>query len=425
MNPFLPITDIYAREILDSRGNPTVEVEVVAGEHYHGVAQVPSGISTGSHEAVELRDGESRYHGMGVRKAVSAVNDKIVREIMDVNVFEQKEIDKILCKLDGNEKKKSLGVNAMLGVSLAVARCGADAAGLPLYRYLGGVREYTLPIPVMNLINGGRHADNMLDFQEFLILPVGMKRFEDAIRCGTEVYHTLKQILEQDGKSTAVGDEGGFAPQLRSAEEAFQYLVYAIEEAGYEPGRQVVLGMDVSANGLYNMDSGLYKLTGTDRRFSTEAMIDYYESLCETFPVRSIEDGLWEDDWRGWQELTKRLGGRVQIVGDDFFVTDKTRLEKGVAEKCGNAVLIKPNQRGTLSETMETIQAARKAGYEMIVSHRSGDTEDTIISDMAVAFGCGQIKAGAPCRSERVAKYNRLLKIEEELSRGCAKSAIY
>ena len=417
MDSFLPITDIYAREILDSRGNPTVEVEVAAGEHCHGLAQVPSGISTGSYEAVELRDGEKRYHGMGVRKAVSAVNDKIVREIINMNVFEQKEIDNMLCKLDGDNRKRTFGANALLGVSLAAARCAASAAGLSLYRYLGGVREYALPVPMMNLINGGRHADNLLDFQEFLILPIGMKRFEDALRCGAEVYHSLKQILEQDGKVTAVGDEGGFAPQLRSAEEALVYLVCAIEKAGYEPGRQVVLGIDVAANGLYNLDSGLYKLAGDDKRFSSEAMIDYYEELCEKFPVRSIEDGLWEDDWSGWQEMTKRLGSRIQIIGDDFFVTDKNRLEKGISEMCANAVLIKPNQRGTLSETIETIQAAQKAGYELVVSHRSGETEDTVIADMAVAFGCRQIKAGAPCRSERVAKYNRLLKIEEELGR--------
>ena len=417
MDSFLPITDIYAREILDSRGNPTVEVEVVAGENYHGLAQVPSGISTGSYEAVELRDGEKRYHGMGVRKAVSAVNDKIVREIINMNVFEQKEIDNMLCKLDGDNRKRTFGANALLGVSLAAARCAASAAGLSLYRYLGGVREYALPVPMMNLINGGRHADNLLDFQEFLILPIGMKRFEDALRCGAEVYHSLKQILEQDGKVTAVGDEGGFAPQLRSAEEALVYLVCANEKAGYEAGRQVVLGIDVAANGLYNLDSGLYKLAGDDKRFSSEAMIDYYEELCEKFPVRSIEDGLWEDDWSGWQEMTKRLGSRIQIIGDDFFVTDKKRLEKGISEMCANAVLIKPNQRGTLSETIETIQAAQKAGYELVVSHRSGETEDTVIADMAVAFGCRQIKAGAPCRSERVAKYNRLLKIEEELGR--------
>jgi len=417
MVPFLPITDIYAREILDSRGNPTVEVEVVAGRNYHGLAKVPSGLSTGSYEAVELRDKEKRYHGMGVRKAVSVVNDKIVREIIGMNVFEQKEIDKMLCKLDGDDRKRTLGANTLLGVSIAVAGCAADAAGLPLYRYLGGVREYTLPIPMMNLINGGRHASNPLDFQEFLILPIGMERFEDALRCGAEVYHTLKQILEQNGKITAVGDEGGFAPQLRSAEEALDYLVCAIEKTGYEPGKQVVLGIDVAANGLYNLDSGLYKLAGDDRRLSSGAMIDYYEELCEKFPVRSIEDGLWEDDWSGWQEMTKRLGNRIQIVGDDLFVTDKTRLEKGIAENCANAVLIKPNQKGTLSETMETIWTAHKAGYEVIVSHRSGETEDTAIADIAVAFGCGQIKAGAPCRSERVAKYNRLLKIEE-LHRG-------
>ena len=417
MDSFLPITDIYAREILDSRGNPTVEVEVAAGEHCHGLAQVPSGISTGSYEAAELRDGEKRYHGMGVKKAVSVVNDKIVREIINMNVFEQKEIDDMLCKLDGDNRKRTFGANTLLGVSLAAARCGANAAGLSLYRYLGGVREYTLPVPMMNLINGGRHADNPLDFQEFLILPIGMKRFEDALRCGTEVYHTLKQILEQDGKTTAVGDEGGFAPQLTSTEEALGYLVCATEKAGYEPGKQVVFGIDVAANGLYNLESGLYKLAGEDRKFSSEAMIDYYEELCEKFPVRSIEDGLWEDDWSGWEKMTKRLGNRIQIVGDDFFVTDKIRLEKGIAEKCANAVLIKPNQRGTLSETIETIHTAHKAGYEVIVSHRSGETEDTAISDMAVAFGCGQIKAGAPCRSERVAKYNRLLKIEEELGK--------
>ena len=417
MDSFLPITDIYAREILDSRGNPTVEVEVAAGEHCHGLAQVPSGISTGSYEAAELRDGEKRYHGMGVKKAVSVVNDKIVREIINMNVFEQKEIDDMLCKLDGDNRKRTFGANTLLGVSLAAARCGANAAGLSLYRYLGGVREYTLPVPMMNLINGGRHADNPLDFQEFLILPIGMKRFEDALRCGTEVYHTLKQILERDGRTTAVGDEGGFAPQLKSAEEALGYLVCATEKAGYEPGKQVVFGIDVAANGLYNLESGLYKLAGDDRKFSSEAMIDYYEELCEKFPVRSIEDGLWEDDWSGWEKMTKRLGNRIQIVGDDFFVTDKIRLEKGIAERCANAVLIKPNQRGTLSETIETIQTAHKAGYEVIVSHRSGETEDTAISDMAVAFGCGQIKAGAPCRSERVAKYNRLLKIEEELGK--------
>lgn len=417
MVPFLPITDIYAREILDSRGNPTVEVEVVAGENFHGLAKVPSGLSTGSYEAVELRDKEKRYHGMGVRKAVAAVNDKIVREIINMNVFEQKEIDKMLCKLDGDRKKSTFGANTLLGVSLAAARCAANATGLPLYRYLGGVREYTLPIPMMNLINGAKHARNGLDFQEFMILPLKGDSFEDRLQCGTEIYHTLKEMLEQDGKITAVGDEGGFAPQLRNTEEALVYLVCAIEKAGYEPGKEVNLAIDVAANGLYNLDSGLYTLAGDDRRFSSEAMIDYYEELCEKFPVRSIEDGLWEDDWSGWQEMTKRLGSRIQIVGDDFFVTDKIRLEKGIAEKCANAVLIKPNQRGTLSEAIETIQAAHRAGYKLIVSHRSGETEDTLIADLAVAFGCEQVKAGAPCRSERVAKYNRLLKIEEELRR--------
>ena len=415
---YLEIEKVVGREILDSRGNPTVEAEVTLIDGTVARGTAPSGASTGEFEALELRDGDkSRYLGKGVSKAVENINTVINDTITGMDASDIYAVDKAMIEADGTKDKSNLGANAILAVSIATARAAATALDIPLYRFLGGISGNRLPVPMMNLINGGRHADNLLDFQEFLILPIGMKRFEDALRCGAEVYHSLKQILEQDGKVTAVGDEGGFAPQLRSAEEALVYLVCAIEKAGYEPGRQVVLGIDVAANGLYNLDSGLYKLAGDDKRFSSEAMIDYYEELCEKFPVRSIEDGLWEDDWSGWQEMTKRLGSRIQIIGDDFFVTDKNRLEKGISEMCANAVLIKPNQRGTLSETIETIQAAQKAGYELVVSHRSGETEDTVIADMAVAFGCRQIKAGAPCRSERVAKYNRLLKIEEELGR--------
>lgn len=417
MDPFLPITDIYAREILDSRGNPTVEVEMVAGNHSHGLAKTPSGLSTGTYEARELRDNEQRYHGMGVKKAVSAINDEIVRELIDSNIFGQKAIDNLLYKLDNDDTNPKFGSNARLGVSMAAARCAANAAGIPLYRYLGGVRKYELPIPAMNLINGARHAENGLTFQEFMILPRQEGAFAERLRCGVEIYHTLRGMLEQDGKAISVGDEGGFAPRLKDAKEALGYLVSAIEKTGYEPGTEVALAIDAAANGFYNLDAGLYRLSEDGRMLSAESLVDYYEELCEKFPVYSIEDGLWEGDWSGWQKLTKRLGDKIQIVGDALFATDIRRLEKGIAEGCANAVLIKPNQRGTLSETIETIQLAQRSGYDTIVSHRSGETEDTFIADLAVAFGCMQLKAGAPCRSERVAKYNRLLKIEEELQK--------
>ncbi|MDI6631182.1 MAG: phosphopyruvate hydratase [Bacillota bacterium] len=414
------IADLYAREILDSRGNPTVEVEVVLEDGTVGRAAVPSGASTGTYEAVELRDGDAgRYGGKGVLRAVEHVNDEIAMEVVGLNAVDQAEIDALLIELDGTENKSRLGANAILGVSLAVARAAAAALGLPLYRYLGGVGASLLPVPMMNVVNGGRHADNNLDLQEFMIVPVGAGSFAEALRMGAEVYHSLRRILHERGLSTAVGDEGGFAPRLDANEEALKLLVAAIESAGYRPGEDVALALDPAASEFF--EDGRYVLKGEGRSLSPNEMVDYYADLAGRYPILSIEDGLAEEDWEGWELLTRRLGNTVQLVGDDLFVTNPGRLSRGITLGVANSILIKLNQIGTLTETLETIALARQAGYAVVISHRSGETEDTFIADLAVATRAGQIKTGAPSRSERVAKYNQLLRIEEELG----ESAVY
>lgn len=412
----LPIQDIYAREILDSRGNPTIEVEVLVGENIVGRASVPSGASMGKYEAVELRDGDERYNGLGVARAVHHVNDAIAREIIGINVFEQEKIDGILLKIDRTENKSNLGANAMLGVSLAVAKTAAKALDIPLYRYLGGVNADTVPIPMMNILNGGRHADNSIDIQEFMIMPVGAKCFREALRIGAEVYHRLKGILKEEKKKTAVGDEGGFAPELSNAKEALFFIVQAIETAGYKAGKDVVLALDVAASELYNKEENKYVFAGEGKEYSTEEMIDYYEELLAEFPIVSIEDPLDEEDWEGWELLTTRLGQDIQLVGDDLFVTNTNRLERGIRQHVANSILIKVNQIGTLTEAIKAVEMAKNAGYKAVISHRSGETEDSVIADIAVGLNAGQIKTGAPCRSERTAKYNQLLRIEEELA---------
>lgn len=412
----LPIRDIYAREILDSRGNPTIEVEVLVGENIIGRASVPSGASTGKYEAVELRDGDERYRGLGVMRAVHHVNDAIAREIIGVNVFEQEKIDSILLKIDRTENKSNLGANAMLGVSLAVAKTAAKALDIPLYRYLGGVNADILPVPMMNILNGGRHADNSVDVQEFMIMPVGANCFREALRMGTEVYHRLKEILKEEKKETAVGDEGGFAPELSDAKEVLFFIVKAIETAGYKAGKDIVLALDVAASELYDKGKSKYVFSGEGKVYSAEEMIDYYEELISEFPIVSIEDPLDEEDWEGWELLTTRLGQDIQLVGDDLFVTNTERLENGIRQHIANAILIKVNQIGTLTEAIKAVEMAKNAGYKVIISHRSGETEDSIIADIAVGVNAGQIKTGAPCRSERTAKYNQLLRIEEELA---------
>ena len=467
------ITEVKGRQILDSRGNPTVEAEIVARKYkvensnenkttvdekvegekpITGRASVPSGASTGKHEAVELRDREKAYLGQGVTKAVSHINHQIRMELLGKEVNHQKETDSLLCEIDGTGNKGGLGANAVLGVSLAVAKAAAKVKDIPLYRYLYDISKKTddkdkfvLPVPMMNILNGGKHAKNSVDFQEFMIMPIGAKSFSEALCMGCEIYHTLKKILAADGKATAVGDEGGFAPDLKDAFEVLEYLKRAVEEAGYVCGRDVVFSLDVAASELYEANSGMYFFPGETENLqkkeekeydfrvkdttlegvpdtkqfsvmrSTSEMIGLYEELCNRYPIYSIEDGLHEEDWEGWKDLTKRLGNKVQLVGDDLFVTNPKRLQKGIEEKCANAILIKPNQIGTLTETMEAILMAHENGYKAIVSHRSGETEDTTIADLAVALSCGQIKTGAPCRTDRVAKYNRLLRIEEEL----------
>ena len=415
MYQYLPITDVYAREILDSRGNPTVEVEVLAGENIYGRASVPSGASTGQFEAVELRDGEDRYRGLGVTRAVDNVNTKIAPEIIGVNVFEQTEIDSIMLKLDGTANKSNLGANATLGVSMAAARAAANALNIPLYRYLGGASAMKMPVPMMNILNGGKHADNTVDFQEFMIMPVGACCFKEGLRMCAEIYHTLKKILKEENLNTAVGDEGGFAPNLKDAKETLQYIVKAIEKAGYKAGEDVAITLDVAASELYNKEFKKYVFEGEDAIRSAEELVDYYEMLIAEFPIISIEDPMDEEDWEGWDLMTKRLGSKVQLVGDDLFVTNTERLRKGIDRKVANAILIKVNQIGTLTEAFAAIELAKTSGYRNIISHRSGETEDSIIADIAVAFNAGQIKTGAPCRSERVAKYNQLLRIEEEI----------
>lgn len=417
----LPITDIYAREILDSRGNPTIEVEILAGEEIVGRASVPSGASTGQYEAVELRDKEKRYQGQGVQRAVDNVNDRIAQAVIGMNVFDQALIDQVMIKLDHTSDKSNLGANAILGVSLAVARAAAKALRIPLYAYLGGTNAKRMPVPMMNIMNGGRHADNTIDIQEFMIMPIGAECFQEALRMCTEIYHTLKGVLKEKGYSTAVGDEGGFAPNLKDSKEALQFIVDAVVKAGYRPKLDVVIALDVAASELYDSQSYKYifegegRMQGQEIARSAEELIDYYEELALQFPILSIEDPLDEADWEGWELLTTRLGRDMQLVGDDLFVTNTTRLKKGIEIGAANAILVKVNQIGTLTEAMDAIECAQKSGYQAIVSHRSGETEDSFIADLAVAFNTGQIKTGAPCRSERVAKYNQLLRIEEKL----------
>lgn len=422
MYKYLPITDIYAREILDSRGNPTIEVEVLAGDEFCGRAAVPSGASTGQFEALELRDIEERYGGLGVEMAVDHVNARIAPAIIGMNIFDQAEIDEVLIQLDGTKDKSNLGANAILGVSMAVARAGAASLGLPLYAYLGGVNAKRLPVPMMNIINGGKHADNSIDIQEFMILPVGASSFKEGLRMCAEVYHTLKKLLKDAGFSTAVGDEGGFAPNLPDAKAALRWIKNAVEKAGYQTGKDICFALDIAATELYDQKFKKYVFEGEKTEQgeaavrSAEELIDYYEELLEEFPIVSLEDPLDEEDWDGWELLTTRLGLNVQLVGDDLFVTNTKRLQKGIQRKAANAILIKVNQIGTLTEAFDAIERAKTSGYRTIISHRSGETVDSFIADLAVAFNAGQIKTGAPCRSERVEKYNQLLRIEERLA---------
>lgn len=437
------ITDVHAREILDSRGNPTVEVEVTAetettGKKITARESVPSGASTGRFEAIELRDGDDKYFGLGVCKVVDHVNTKIREALLGRNILEQAALDRVIVQLDGTDNKGSLGANAILGVSLACAKTAAKALDMPLYRYIGGVNAKELPVPMMNVINGGVHAKNSLDFQEFMIMPVGAKTYKDALRMGAEIYHFLRQILNEDGLSTAVGDEGGFAPDFNGIKDVFEYLGRAVELAGYRVGEDVVYAMDAAASELYDEETGVYIFPGESRlagkepeegagegsskdyckdsvKRSSDEMIALYEELVEEFPIVSIEDGLFEDDWEGWQKLTQRLGAKVQLVGDDLFVTNPKRIKCGVDLKVANAVLVKVNQIGTVTEALDAIEMAKFAGYHTVISHRSGETEDAFIADLAVAVNAGQIKTGAPCRAERTSKYNQLLRIEEEL----------
>ena len=417
----IKITEVHAREILDSRGNPTVEVEVTAetettGRKTTARESVPSGASTGRFEAVELRDGDREYFGLGTKKVVDHVNTKIREALLGMNVLDQALIDRRMVELDGTDNKGNLGANAILGVSLACAKTAAAALDMPLYRYIGGGNAKRLPVPMMNVINGGVHAKNSLDFQEFMILPISAKSYREALRMGAEVYHFLRQILNEEGYATAVGDEGGFAPDLADAGEVFRYLGKAVEKAGYTVGKDVVYAMDAAASELYNEEKGMYHFPGENGICRDgEEMIALYEDLAKRFPLVSIEDGLQEDDWEGWQSLTGRLGDGMQLVGDDLFVTNPKRIKCGIKLNAGNAVLIKVNQIGTLTEALDAIEMAQCAGYHTVISHRSGETEDAFIADLAVAVNAGQIKTGAPCRAERTAKYNRLLRIEEEL----------
>lgn len=426
MSAYLKIVDVCGREILDSRGNPTIEADVTVenaldGMVYTGRASVPSGASTGRFEAVELRDGEVRYFGLGVTRAVENINAKIKPLLLEKNALEQQAIDRILITADGTENKANLGANATLGVSLAVARAAAEALHMPLYRYLGGVHAHLLPVPMMNILNGGKHADNTVDFQEFMIMPVAAESFRDALRICAEIYHNLKKLLEEKGLSTAVGDEGGFAPDLPDADAVLSLLTKAVKTAGYKPGEDIRFAMDVASSELYHEDTGMYHFSGESRIKGCEIirdtaqMIAYYEELVKKYPIISIEDGLAEDDWEGFVELTKRLGNKIQLVGDDLFVTNVKRLDAGIKLKAANAILVKVNQIGTLTEAIAAVELAKTNGYKAVISHRSGETEDSFIADIAVALNAGQIKTGAPCRSDRVAKYNRLLRIEEQL----------
>ncbi|MCI8947406.1 MAG: phosphopyruvate hydratase [Lachnospiraceae bacterium] len=426
MKRYMEITDVHGREILDSRGNPTVEAEVtltdtITKERFAGSAAVPSGASTGKFEAVELRDGEPRYFGLGTMKAVHHINTEIQEKIMGRNGLNQLEIDHLMLEADGTDNKGHLGANAILAVSMAVARAAAASLHLPLYQYLGGVHTKLMPVPMMNILNGGKHAFNTVDFQEFMIMPVRADSFREALRICAEIYHNLKKILNHKGLSTGVGDEGGFAPDLPDAKAVLSLIVEAIEAAGYRPGEDIKIALDVASSELYNEKTGMYhfpgesRLTGSEVVRDTQEMISYYENLLEQFPIASIEDGLAEDDWDGWQEMTRRIGKRVQLVGDDLFVTNTKRLEAGIKLGVANAILVKVNQIGTVSEAMEAIEMAHKNAYRAVISHRSGETSDTFIADLAVAVNAGQIKTGAPCRSDRVAKYNQLLRIEEEI----------
>lgn len=420
MKDYLEIESVRALEVLDSRGNPTVQVEVVTEGGFSGVAMVPSGASTGSFEAVELRDGDKeRYLGKGVLKAVENVNEVISKEIEGMNVYEQAKIDATMIKLDGTENKGKLGANAMLGVSLAVAKAAAASLGMSLYNYIGGVNAKELPVPMMNIMNGGKHADSSLSVQEFMIMPVGAKTFSECMRMGVEVYHNLKKVLKSKGYSTGVGDEGGFAPNLGSEEEAVELIIEAIKQAGYKPGEDVCLALDVAATEMFDEAKKIgkdgYYFWKTDEFKTKDQMIDFIVELAEKYPIISIEDGLAEEDWESWKKLTERIGNKVQLVGDDLFVTNMKRLQKGIDNNTANSILIKLNQIGTLTETLDAIELAKRNGYAAVVSHRSGETEDTTLADVAVATNAGQIKTGAPCRTDRVAKYNRLLNIEAEL----------
>ena len=421
MSEEMEIEGLQGREILDSRGNPTVEVEVRLAVGATGRAAVPSGASTGKFEAVELRDGGPRYHGLGVKKAVENVNTVLSEAVIFESALNQRHIDRLLREADGTENKENMGANAILGVSMAVARAAANALNLPLYRYLGGIGACQLPVPMMNILNGGKHADNTVDLQEFMIMPVGACCFSEGLRMCAEIYHTLKRLLKDNGYSTGVGDEGGFAPDFKDAAEVLSYMVKAVELAGFKPGDEVKIAIDAASSELYDEASGLYLFPGESQmaghpvRRSSEELVDYYEDLVRRFPICSIEDGLQEEDWDGWQKLTKALGGKIQLVGDDLFVTNTKRLKKGIEMEAGNAILVKVNQIGTLSESFEAIEMAKRAGFGTIISHRSGETEDSIIADIAVAVNAGQIKTGAPCRSDRVAKYNQLLRIEQNL----------
>ena len=420
MKDFLKIENIKAMEILDSRGNPTVQVEVVTEGGFTGVAMVPSGASTGSFEAVELRDdNKERYLGKGVLQAVQHVNKKIAREIEGMNVYEQVKIDKKLIEIDGTDNKARLGANAILGVSIAVARAAANSLGMSLYNYIGGINAKELPIPMMNIVNGGKHADSNLNIQEFMIMPVGARNFKEGLRMGVEVYHNLKKVLKANGLSTAVGDEGGFAPKVENEEEAIDIILEAIERAGYIAGKDVCLAIDVAATEMYEeaqkIEKEGYYFWKTNEFKTREEMVEYIVDLTEKYPIISVEDGLAEEDWEGWKMLTNRIGENIQLVGDDLFVTNTRRLQKGIDNKIANSILIKLNQIGTLTETLDAIELAKKNGYKVVISHRSGETEDTTIADLAVATNSGQIKTGAPCRTDRVSKYNRLLNIEAEI----------
>lgn len=410
------IIDVFGREILDSRGNPTVEVEVILEDGSMGRAAVPSGASTGAFEAVELRDGDSeRYMGKGTLKAVAHVNEEIADALIGMEAEDQREVDAEMIALDGTENKGNFGANAILGASLAVAKAAAESAELPLYKYVGGVNANMLPTPMMNILNGGEHADNNVDFQEFMIMPVGAQSFAEALRWCAEIYHTLKKVLHEAGLGGGVGDEGGFAPNFTTNEEPLKYIVEACEKAGYKPGEDIMFAMDPASTEFYDAERGVYVLAGEDRELTSEEMVEYWAALVEKYPIISIEDGMAEEDWDGWKALTDRIGDKVQLVGDDLFVTNPKRLAKGIELGCANAILVKVNQIGSLTEALEAVQMAKQAGYACIMSHRSGETEDVTIADLAVATNAGQIKTGAPCRSDRVAKYNQLLRIEEEL----------